>query len=227
MTSAAIAKSASSVAVKRGVATDPDSASASVSTCVTGRSRSTDHTAARTKFTTARGLPAADRTTRRIVGHGRCAYGVYACGCTGCERPAFLTSPTTPTTSAKPGKRPTSIRLPTANPFGHAWRASVSLITTTSGARSSSASVSVRPASSGMPIVLKYDGETPVHIVNGRFASGRSGPSAIRYGATTLTNGGSDIDAAASATPGTASSAGTIRRMNDRIASPSPYFVVG
>src|SRR5438445_125533 len=78
-----------------------------------------------------------------------------------------------------------------------------------------------------MPMVLKYDGEMPVHIVNGRFASGRSGPSAIRYGATTLTKGGSDIDAAASATPGTASSAGTIRRMNDRIASPSPYFVVG
>src|SRR6478672_126485 len=98
---------------------------------------------------------------------------------------------------------------------------------TTSGARSSSASVNWRPAISGIPIVLKYDGEMPVQAANGRWAKGRLGPSAIRYGATTSTNGGSDIDEAAAATPGAASTAGMSRRMNIRIAPASPYFAVG
>src|SRR5258707_989936 len=103
------------------------------------------------------------------------------------------------------------MRLPTGDWFGHARRARSSLTTATSGALSSSASVNGRPASRGMPMVLKYDGVIPVHAANGRSANGRCGPSAVWYGATTITNGGSAIVAAADTTPGADSIAGTTR----------------
>src|SRR4029453_10881222 len=67
----------------------------------------------------------------------------------------------------------------------------------------------------------------PVQAANDRSAIGRCGPSAVWYGATIVTNGGSSIDAEALGTPGTDSLAGTTRLTNARIAAGSAYFMVG
>src|SRR5262249_12074972 len=67
----------------------------------------------------------------------------------------------------------------------------------------------------------------PVHAANDRSAIGRWGPSAVWYGATIVTSGGSNIDADALVTPGTDSIAGTTRLTNARIAAGSAYFAVG
>lgn len=66
-----------------------------------------------------------------------------------------------------------------------------------------------------------------VHCAAGRSPIGRIGSPPTAYGAIVVTYGGSDMDAAADATPGIVSSAGIRRVMNDRIAAGSAYFDVG
>ena len=158
----------SSVVLKRRVETEVSTTSSSVRISDTGTVGSTSWTVAFTAEASAMGSPLV-RTMSAIargmknVARPVCACGKYIVGSGVSVNPRARMSSTTPTTVMSgmfPFELPRRNRFPIASSPGHTRLAIAALTIATLGAPSRSAHVNSRPATSRMPIALKYPGVT-------------------------------------------------------------------
>src|SRR2546430_641552 len=155
----AIAANVPSNAVRNfGCATESDNRASIVRTSKSGRSGSTAATALRrTPPALAGSKPV--RTAMLSVASGRWLQGTNISGSGSRPRSRCRTLPTMPTISRQTCSLDVSLtRWPIGSVFGQYFFAIVSLIKTTRGAPSWSASENSRPRKSGIPMTLTYSG---------------------------------------------------------------------
>ena len=96
------------------------------------------------------------RATSRMPSNGSCVTGTYICADTSSARPYWRTSPTTPTISYHWSRPlPGLTCWPIASPSGKCFAANAVLTIITGGESGRSASLKLRPFSTGTPLAAK------------------------------------------------------------------------